>query len=78
MMKFIGIRLPRTMIKDLNYLSEITGTSKSQFIRQGILGVIADYYRNEAIRQKNQEKYENNKNVSRRGGGDWISITDGW
>ena len=77
MMQFMGIRLPSTMIRDLNYISEHTGTSKSQFIRQGIMSVIAEYFRNEAIKQKNQEQYENKRNTSRRGG-EWVSLPDGW
>lgn len=77
MMKFIGIRLPSTMIKDLNYISDVTGTSKSQFIRQGILSVIAEYYRNEAIRNQNMKKYENQRNTTRRSG-EWISLPDEW
>jgi len=77
MMKFIGIRLPSTMIKDLNYISDVTGTSKSQFIRQGILSVIAEYYRNEAIRNQNVKQYENKRNTTRRGG-EWISLPDEW
>ena len=77
MMQFMGIRLPSTMIRDLNYISEHTGTSKSQFIRQGIMSVIAEYFRNEAIKQKNQEQYENKRNTSRRGG-EWVSLPDEW
>ena len=77
MMKLMGIRLPSTMIRDLNYISEHTGTSKSQFIRQGIMSVIAEYFRNEAIKQKNQEQYENKRNTSRRGG-EWVSLPDEW
>jgi len=76
-MKFIGIRVPNTMIKDLKYISELTGTSKSQFIRQGIMSVIAEYYRNEAIRQNNQDKHEKNRNASRRGS-EWVSLPDEW
>ena len=79
MMKFIGVRLPVTMVKDLDYMVNCTGTSRAQFIRQGILAVISEFYRNEEIKQKNQENYENKRNSTRRrSGSDWISLPDEW
>ncbi|MBU1566545.1 MAG: hypothetical protein KJ630_13075 [Proteobacteria bacterium] len=77
MMKHIGVKVPHKMLNDLGLISQNTGISKSFLIRQGILTVIAEFYRNEAIKQKNQEKYENKRNAARRGG-EWVSLPDEW
>ena len=76
MMKFIGVRLPWSMIKDLRYVSERSGTNKSELIRQGIFLIVSEFFKKEEIRQKQQEMYEKNNPPQRHE--NHMSLPDGW
>ncbi len=76
MMKFMGVRLPQSMILDLRYVSERSGTSKSELIRQGIFFIVSEFFKKEEIRQKQQERYEKNNPPQRYE--DHMSLPDGW
>jgi len=76
MMKFIGVRLPLSMIRDLRYVSERTGTSMSELIRQGICFIVSEFFKKEEVRQKQQERYEKTNQIQRHE--DHMSLPDGW
>ncbi len=76
MMKFQGVRLPLSMIRDLNYVSKRSGTSKSELMRQGIFFIVSEFFKKEEIRQKQQENYEKNNPPQRHE--NHISLPDCW
>ena len=76
MMKFQGFRLPLGMVNDMTYITNETGMSKSQMVRNGLQLVINDYFRKETIKQDHIQERQRRTTAMHGGGG--MSLPDGW
>ncbi len=75
MMKFQGFRLPLGMVRDISYISNETGMSKSQMVRNGLSLIINDYFQKEKVKQDQIQQHQR-RTTAINGGG--ISLPDGW
>jgi hypothetical protein len=74
-MRFQGFRLPEGQIRDMAYISQETGMSKSQMVRNGLSLVINDYFQKEKVKQEQiQERQRRRASI----GDDFVSLPDGW
>jgi len=75
-MKFCGFRIPEGQIRDMAYIANETGMSKSQMVRQGLAIVINDFFQKEKIKQEQiQERKKREATIRSRGG---MTLPDGW
>lgn len=74
-MRFQGFRLSEGQIRDVEYIANETGMTKSSLARQGLQLVINDYFAKEKIKIEQMEKNKINTAARK---GDYFSFPDGW
>ena len=75
-MRFQGFLIPEGMISDMNYIKSVSGTSKSQIVRQALTLFFNDFFQKEKVKQEQIQENNRRRATIQSGGG--ITLPDGW
>lgn len=77
-MRFQGFRLPEGQIRDMTYIRNETGMSKSAMVRQGLAIVINEYFQKEKVKQDQIQQHQRRTAAAYGGDENFMTLPDGW
>ena len=77
-MRFQGFRLPEGQIRDMAYINQETGMSKSQMVRNGLSLVINDYFQKEKVKQDQMQEHSRRTTAMHGGDENFMTLPGGW